>query len=206
MRLVLAFVALVALSGNAIAAPIVFVHTGQGSGTIDETPFSDADFTITAMGATENRQVLGSAFFIEHDSASIEISGLGILNFVTGTLTFVNQSSPIVGFSRLSGSDLYNGPTNAAFATWDMLSSIGPFNGTANLLQWTLSPVVTDAGVLVFTSGSSDATFEATVVPEPASMFPMMIGIFALGLGYCVRRLRERARQLARSPKTDSAC
>lgn len=209
MRLLLTFVACAALSGSAIAAPIVFVHTGKGSGTIDETPFSDADFTITAIGVTENREFdPPDVFWIDHNSAWIEMSGLGLLNFVTATRTFVNQSSPIVGFSRAGdfGADLYNGPTNDAFATWDMLSSIGPFNGTANLLQWLSAPVVTDAGVLVFTSGSSDATFQATVVPEPASAFPMMIGIFALGLRYCARRRRERAFPLARIPKTHSGC
>jgi hypothetical protein len=46
---------------------------------------------------------------------------------------------------------LYNGPTDAAFATWNMLSSIGPIGGTGKFFQWSGDPfplVNTSAGVL----------------------------------------------------------
>lgn len=52
-----------------------------------------------------------------------------------------------------------NGPTDVAFGTWDMLSSIGPITGMGAFLQWTLSDVNTDGGVLVFDSGPSTITF-----------------------------------------------
>ena len=182
---------------HALAAPIMFTHTGTGSGTIDEVSFSDAEFTITALGATENRQVTGPGltYFIDHDSASIEINGVGTLEFVTATRTFVNPVVSLVGFSRAGsgGFDLFNGPNNVAFSTWDMLDSIGPINGSGVLLLWDALPVVTDAGVLVFSDSTSIATFQAVVVPEPASMFLMLIGVVVLGVGFYVRQLLAAA-------------
>lgn len=196
MRWSLTVVVYAALSANAFALPIMFTHTGRGSGTIDDMAFSDADFTVTALGATENRNdETPGLFFINHDSSSIAISGVGVLQFVTPTRTFVNSGVTIVGFSRagFSGLDLFNGPANQVFGSWDMLSSVGPIDGTANLLQWLSSPVVTDAGVLVFSSGSSNGTFKATIVPEPTSMLLMAIGALAFGLCFCLRRQGKRA-------------
>jgi hypothetical protein len=61
-----------------------------------------------------------------------------------------------------------------------MLTSIGPVSGTGTLIQWTSSPVNTTGGVLVFTSGQSNpATFQATIIPEPASMTLIAIGLLA---------------------------
>lgn len=116
------------------------------------------------------------------------ISGMGTLNFLTSTVTFVNNAAPLPGFEGPNG-DLYDGPLNAAFATWNMLSSIGPIAGTANLLQWTNTPINTSGGVLVFNNGSSDTVFTATVgttVPEPVSRVLFLTVL--LGVAFVARK------------------
>src|SRR6516162_4573284 len=87
---------------TASADLITFTHTGAfGSGSIGGNPFSNQGFTITATGDTLDRQsfnfggVVG--FFIEHATASITIDNVGTFTFVTPTLTFVNNTSDIVG-------------------------------------------------------------------------------------------------------------
>jgi len=184
----------VLLSGCSYADPITFTHTGVGSGTIGTTTFTDAAFTITDVGDTTNVEDLSGAFSLDDSSASIAIDGVGTFDFITGTRTFV--AGGLVGFSRAtaSGNDLFNGPSNAAFSTWDLTSSIGPIDGTAQLLQWSLSPVDTSGGVLVFDDGITDTVFSATLgtaVPEPTGSIAVGIGVLALAV--VTRRRRKRS-------------
>ena len=138
---------------------------------------------ITATGDTDNRDSFVGGFSIDHLTASIAIEGLGTFDFITGTRTFVNNSLSLVGFSRAPGSDLFDGPDDAAFAAWDMLSSIGPIAGTGDLLQLLSSPINTSGGVLVFNDGVTGAQFTAIVgitVPVPGSIVLVMLGLVGM--------------------------
>jgi hypothetical protein len=173
--------AMVALGASALAPAasadlITFIHEGYGGGTLDGVGFgalAPVHFVITATGDTANRANSGATSYeIVHDAASIAIDGVGTFDFITPTRTFVNPAIDQVGFARGSGTknDLFDGPMNAAFGAWDMLSSIGPFNGNDGfLVQWDESPVDTTGGVLFFNQvGDINATFTAIVVPTPA--------------------------------------
>ena len=151
------------------AQALTFIHEGVANGTLDAVPFGDSEFTISAVG--DVRSSYSGGWYVDHTSASISIDGLGSFDFITGTRTFVNNNSEIVGFSRAgsSGSDLFNGPTNSVFSTWDMLSGIGPIVGTGSVFQWTSNPqIVTTGGILILDSGESRARFTA-IVPEPST-------------------------------------
>ena len=174
---------------NSFGAPIIFTHTGTGTGTIGTVAFTNAAFTITDVGDTVNRGPIpnGSGFYIIDISASISISGVGDFSFTSPTRTFVNNATATVGFSQAGsvpgyGHDLFDGPSNAQFSSWDMLSSIGPINGATQLLQWDFSPtVMTNGGTLRFNSQNNVAgSFKATVmpVPEPSS------AVLLLGSGW----------------------
>lgn len=151
---------------------ILFVHDGTASGAIAGKPFSSTSFRITAIGETISRQSFQGGFFIDHISASISISGVGDFQFVTPTRTFVNQQLFLVGFSRagILGADLFNGPTNGSFGTWDMRSSIGTITGNANVLQWDFADVLTSGGVLRLNPGFTPASFNATVNTSNAAL------------------------------------
>ncbi len=150
------------LASQAVAGLITFTHAAQGSitGTLDGVPFVATEMLITATGDNDNRQSFGTGFFIDHDTANISIPGLGSFDFVTGTRTFINNQNQIVGFSRagFGGADLMNGPTDPSFATWDMLSSIGPITGLGETLQWTIGDILTTGGVLVIDDVGLDIT------------------------------------------------
>jgi hypothetical protein len=172
-----------AFAATAVAAPITFIYTGSGDYTaqLDGVPFSDADFTIIATGDTDDRQAFSGGFFIEHLTATISIAGVGTFDFITPTATFVNNSNAAAGFYRSSG-DLYDG-SHPVFSTWDMLSSIGPVAAPWDLLQWTVAPVITDGGELVFSNARVDGTFQAIVatqVPEPAPLALAALGLLVL--------------------------
>lgn len=173
----------------ASAVQITFTHqTLDASGTIDGQVFGTSQVTITAVGDTDNIESFGSGFFIDHAMAQIDIEGVGTFNFLSATRTFVNNNSQIVGFSRggINGADLLNGPSDAAFGAWDMLSDIFA-GGTLSYLQWGNSPVETDGGTLFFNSGSVSGRFsavlgEAPIVPLPAAGWMLIAGLGGLGL------------------------
>ena len=173
------------------AALITFEYdvTGSITGTLGGVGFSTTNIVLTGIGDNVNRETFGNGFFIDHDSASIEIAGVGTFDFHSGTRTFVNNASQTVGWSRagFGGSDLMNGPTNAAFGAWDMFSSIGPITGSGSILQWTRGDIFTSGGLLNINSTSVEITFTAIKVPGPGTL--ALLGVAG---GLVGRRRRRR--------------
>lgn len=167
-----------AFAVSAFGAPITFTHTGTGTGTLSGMPFTNAAFIITGAGDTDDRVSFSQGWHIDHNSSSLSISGVGSFAFLIETRTFVNHFYSLSGFSRPG--DLIHGPTNPEFATWDMLSGIGPISGPGSLLQWH-SAVATSGGTLFFEDGTSHMTFTA-VIPEPSSWLLTVVGVGAIGL------------------------
>jgi PEP-CTERM motif len=183
-------------SATTFANPITFIYTGFGSGTLAGNAFASSSFTITAVGDTANKASCGGTCdYIDHDSVSITITGLGTFSFSTGTRTFFEDAADIAGFSRAgaSGLDLFYSPQTAVLNGWDLTSSIGPISGVSQLLQWApgFGSMETSGGTLVFTTGTNDSTFQAIAdpgtVPEPTSL--ALAGLALLG---CVAASRRR--------------
>ena len=164
---------------EAPAGMIMFTHEGNGSGTLADNPFPVSHFVITAVGDTGDRASFLSGWSIDHSWVAISIDGVGDFEFLTGTRTFVVNYG-MVGFSRagINGTDMFDGPTDAQFATWDMLGPIGPISGLGSLFQWAYAPLIdTTGGILKFDSSYNiNATF--TAVPEPGTI--LMFGLGAL--------------------------
>ena len=187
--------ALCAAAGLALAASganavmITTIYTGFAGGTLGGNAFGVAapvPFTITGIADTANVVSFGNGWRVVHDSATIEIGGLGSFAISTATSSAVNNNSNVVVFGN-NAEDLalqILGP-DVAFDTWDMLSSIGPIDLASNVLQWNSGPLATDGGELILNSGTGDGTFQAIVVPAPAGL-----GAFALGGMVAARRRR----------------
>lgn len=180
VRAALGCVAAMSFSVTASAGQIItFIHEGSGRGTLDGNQFGANGFTITATGDIGDRTNFGNGWSLEHLSASITINGVGTFDFISPTRTFVNNGATIVGFSRGNdGSDLFNGPINAAFGAWDMTTSIGPIAGDGNLLQWGGGDIMTTGGVLIFDDMASPATFTA-IIPAPGALAVLSLGAIA---------------------------
>ncbi|MEM6570435.1 MAG: hypothetical protein AAF957_18635 [Planctomycetota bacterium] len=181
---------LLALSSTALTQTITLVHEGTSSGSLGGVPFAASDFRITCIADVGNREtgVVFVGYWIDHTSVSIDITGVGTVDITTPTRTFVNNAVSIVGFSRstMGGLDLFNGPIDPAFSTWDMTTAIGPVTGSGQTLQWTMGDILTSGGVLDMNSnGGLPCIFTATVGPA------------TLGTNYCgsnVNSTGQRAR------------
>ena len=192
VRILAGFAGLLALTGAASAAPITYIATGSGSGTLDGAAFGSLtplSFTITGIADTANVVSCGGGcIFNDNLSANISIAGLGTFDFVTTTRFFA--SGIAIGFSRSGsgGADLYDGLAGP----YDLISNYGPVFGTLSLIQWSNSPVVTDGGVLVFNSAQTSGSFQAITgeVPEPLTMSLFGAGIVGVA---ALRRRKKTA-------------
>lgn len=174
--LAICWVGLLVGATPALAADIVLTQEGYGNGRIDGVAFPLSHFVMTAYANTAERRTEGFGYWLPHSAASIDIDGLGTFHFLIATRTFVNSSHASVGFGRygLFEGDLFDGPTNAQFAAWDMLSPVGPVSGGGVLLQWDPDhgDVLTTGGILEFDFRLNvPVTFSATV-PASASVGP----------------------------------
>jgi hypothetical protein len=111
---------------------------------------------------------------------SLAFGGLGAYNGNPHTILGANLVD--VGDSRLAG--------------WNENTSIGPVINptTGNFTQWTLASVdeQTNAGQLIFKTGGSLSSFQASVaaVPEPELASLLLVGVGLLGTAALPRLLK----------------
>lgn len=165
-------IAPILLASAALAHDTTLVHQGRGTGSLAGVPFSDAEFTIHAHGDNDEVKNLGFGFAMVHHEAIIHIDGIGEVEFLVPTQTFVSHTNKIVGFQRADGAifDLFDGPTNPIFAFWDFSTPVDQVTGTGMLIQWGSPKVLTSGGVLHFEDNFEvDAAFSA-IIPSPAGL------------------------------------
>jgi hypothetical protein len=178
MKLTLFTFLLAGLASICAADPITITYTGTGSGEIGSMPFVNTSFTIVGVGDTSEIQAFPGGFFLDFESASIDLTGIGDFAITTPTRNFVNNSYA-AGFSRAgaNGTDLYDFFGDPLFTSWNMLSSLGPAPEVGVLLQWSSeSPVDTSGGVLVFDNQSGVVgTYQGLVgTPEPSTVMMLI--------------------------------
>jgi len=161
--LVVCLVLLMFFAGPVAAVPITYTFSATGSGTLDDTPFSDAAFTITVYADTDNVVMVGPGVLIVPDDLSvIDLEGFGELVFTTPKRVFDNQNVRALGFSEgLDSADLLD-IRNDDFATYDLTTDFGPDFDPNPFPIWQNPPTPTDQGPLSFYS-AHDVTFIAQV-------------------------------------------
>ncbi len=171
----------------AYATPVTYTEQLTGTGSLGGTAFTNASVTIQLVGDTAT--VSASPVPNDFGTATVDVSGVGSATFTDAQMwAFDNQSLSVAGISDITKNLLIVDTSNGAFASYDLLSSIGPLSGTAGLNSGAAFP--TTVGDFVLTSiarntSSFSADVAAAAVPEPATLT-----LTAIGLAAAIRRRR----------------
>lgn len=189
MNRILVSFAVLATAVCAQATPIQYLFSGTVSGNLDSNFFVAKDFVITLTSNTTQIESFNGFHQTPLAPSTIFIEDIGLLDIDPSerTYSFHNDPTNGVGIGRAtSAGDLFD-ITASGLNGYDMRSAIGPVTGTVSAVNQFFG-VATSGGLLTFDQNSiSTATYEARLVPEPAT-----IAALALGIGALLRRRRVR--------------
>ncbi len=180
----------------ATAAPILYSFSGVVSGTLDGTPFSDAQLTASAIGDTAAvREVAPGEFCNDLASISITIEGVGKVTVAGPANVGVSNTAQLWGLGTGACSSVTHGwfiVDSPAAATYHLDTPIGPVTGTGD----NHSDIETSGGTLAL--GSLPTTFAARFIGGAAAVpaldaRALVVLALLLGLaGTLVLRTRSR--------------
>ncbi len=170
------------------AGTITYTEEAVVTGTVGATPFTSALLQLTFVGDTAN--VTGGPTFFTNSAGTLtfSIAGVGSGTITDSMRVFDNQTfaPPAAGIGGTVVGTLL-ATFNAAFATYDLTTAIGPITGDS-FIRTDLS-FGTTLGALNL-QAARQSTFTASVgsVPEPATF-----GLMGLGFGALVLMRRRRS-------------
>jgi hypothetical protein len=179
-----------ALPATGRAGMIVYTETVDATGSLGSLgSFTDKLVTITLTGNTANVTNPASGEFVNFDTCTVNVAGLGTATFTDSIFVGSNQNFTEAGFFDNSQSqDTILSTIDATLATYDLKTSIGPISNTASFNPTVTFP--TTDGNFQITALFGNSTFTATTTtPEPASLTLLGLGVASLA-GYACRRRR----------------
>jgi hypothetical protein len=158
----------------AIATPITYVFSGPATGTLNGTPFTDTNVTVTATADTANIVLADPGIpCVPATSVVVNITGVGAVTATAANVVFDNQSTSVWGTTNgtcAAAAGDWIDQDNALAATYALATSLGPTTGTT--FGGGNAVVPTTGGPLQFSA--DPLTFQATlgakaaVTPIPA--------------------------------------
>ena len=192
----LATSASLAFATPASAAAIIYTISGNGSGVLDGVTFTDANFSFTLAGDTDDLVDIGGGVNVDPlASASYDIDGLGSGTFSIATRLGQNTNNNVVFFGLAGGGiDLFD--FDIGF-NQDLAVNFGPLPNTGGVFALgQFDDIATSGGALSF-DAAGDVLFSGRLVngaiPEPATWAFMILGFGAIG--GAMRRQKNMARK-----------
>jgi hypothetical protein len=197
MKRLLVFVAVLTLLLTGVkqaqAIDLTYSVVGTGTGSLGATNFTNALVTVSFTGNTVD--VMGSGGFFSNTvgTATVTVTGIGTATFTDAMEAFVNQGMIAAGVVDLTLSGSVFDTFNAAFATYDLRTPLGPLSGAPFIRPDLTFPTTLGGFHLASIAGNSTFTAAAPAgtVPEPAGCALLAVGTLGL-LGYGWRAFRPR--------------
>src|SRR5579883_2935960 len=173
------------------AATLLWSVTGNLSGSLGSTSFTNAPFTFTFY--IDTTQVVQPSYSPGLYQAppevpgSFTITGSGDFN-TPDQYIFYNTACACTGLGHWQSADLLDLQDYTDLASWDLQTPIGPFSTT---VTQAIGSIGTTAGVLDITGADPTFTaqYGASPAPEPASA--LLIGLSLVLAALLARRRRE---------------
>jgi hypothetical protein len=147
------------------ADPIQYTETVIGIGTLDGTPYANAQVTITVTGDTSAAPSGGNIQLYSLPLATVTVAGVGSDTLLHSEV-FVNQGFPgLGGFGDSSLDAIILATENIAFSTYTLNTAIGP---TSGLPANSGATYATSGGTFTLTGAETESTFSATITAVPA--------------------------------------
>src|SRR5262249_39941332 len=172
---------------NAKAIPITYTETATISGSLNGVSFVNKLLTLTGTGDTAAVAPVppspGFSGFTNPVTATFSVAGTGSGSLTGSYHAFANNIAGSAGISNATNFLLFIfGP--AAFDSYDLKTSIGPFTDDA---EWNpgVSFPSTAGALIIQTVSDEEGTFAAAVggvVPLPGALPLFVTGLAMLGL------------------------
>jgi len=176
----------VVTASAALAGPITFTLTGNVTGTLGGTAFTNAAMTVTSVADTSN------VFFIAPNnlyevlaaSSSISIAGLGTATFTDQTFWEDPNGSGDIIFGVPGGAGFFNGILGFGFLgvgleSYNLESSFGPVSGPDFEVAVfdACENIPTTAGLLSIPQASNSSSVNGVITTSIVETFTAVTGV-----------------------------
>ena len=197
---------LLGFANPAAASPIAYLISGNASGSIGGTPFSNVLVNVALFSDTATVQpVPGFPPMVANvGTAFIGITGIGLVRVTDPALAFssvipieIDNNFPILTYVVIGTIDnppaVDNFTGMAAMGTnlltgYDLTTPIGPITASPGGIGYPTGLVIhTNRGNLTFTTNTDaggTATFSATLLPEPSSLLSLCAGLMLVCVSF----------------------
>jgi hypothetical protein len=149
------------LVGMTFAAPIIYTFTGNGSGTVNSTAFTNAALTVTITGDTTAITNPSPGLFRLKTWATIDIANVGRATVTEEVRMSLLQSNGSLAFQGLTRGDLIHGLMEE-FKTYALATALGPISNAMYVYAPQFKDIATTLGLLTFSAGPP-LTFKAVL-------------------------------------------